>query len=397
MRRLSTRRTPVLLLALALVLAGCSGIAIDSGSDTSDPPSGEVAADAFAAIETINATMIFRYDRPYENLTVKRDYLLQPQRNHVRVETLAPPTRAGNVVVSNASTVWRYNATKNAVRVQEYRGATRSDIVERKLEYIFDRLNDSAEAEEPSSGVGVSPLPVVPSGDGAGGNVSLTNVSIEYEGTATVAGRTAHVVHIEANESVTGLRNQTVWFDAETFYQLKARTVMVRNGQESRVTQRVVRASFGEEVAPARFEFSPPADATVEDVGSLQVRTFETRAALAANASMSLPDPQLPASFTFTEGRHIVSEDDGERTNSTSQILTRGVNSLVVVESESTESFANLTANETVQALTVGDRDAYYLTEGPALLWTCDDHLYQLSGAFPRERMVAIAESMVCD
>ena len=339
--------------------------------------------------------MTWHFDRPGENETIKRHFVVEPHRNKLWVETLAPAGSAGNLEVSNGSVIWEYNASTNVVRVQQYEGVNRTQYVDRKLEYIFDSVNESASVDDPPPNVGVSPLPVVPEGSG-GGNVSLANVSLEYGGIETVAGRTAHVIHIRANESSTGLRNQTIWFDTETFYQLRAETALVSDGNVTRIVQRVDRASFDEPFPDERFVFDPPPNATVERVGSVELQTYRTRAALVANATMAVPEPDLSAEFTFTEGRRIIQHRDGERIRITSQILTRQVNSLVVVKSTFTEAFSNLTANESVHPITVGDQDAYFVERPRLVVWTCDGFVYNVVGAFPKDRLVRIAESMEC-
>jgi outer membrane lipoprotein-sorting protein len=393
---LSARSALIVLSALLLVTAGCVTPESSAADGGVEPPSGDRAATGFSDIRTLNATIEWHYDRPDENETLRQHYIVRPYRNKVWAKTLAPPGRAGNLEVSNGSVIWEYNASRNRVLVQKYEGVNRTNLVDRKLEYIFNRLNESSETDADAPSVGVSPLPVVPAG-GGGGNLSLANVSLEYGGIEPVAGRRAHVVRIQANETRTGLRNQTVWFDTETFYQLRAETVFVDDGNVTRITQRVTDVAFNEDVSDERFQFEPPGNASVERAGSIELQTYSTREALAANVSMSLPDPDLTGTFTFTEGRHIVRRSGGNTVTLASQIYTRQVNSLVVIKSTDTTEFANLTTNDSVQALTVGDREGYFLDRPRSIVWTCGDHLYQIAGQFQRERLVRIGESMVCD
>ncbi len=393
---LDRQAVALVLVALALLTVGCASSVSTTDEGEPSPPSGDTAAAAFSDIETLNATIEWQFDRPTENETLRYHYVVKPHQNKVWEKQLAPSALAGNLEISNGSVIWAYNATENHVRIQQYEGVNRTSLVDRKLQYIFDRLNESSETDQPAPSVGVSPLPVVPSGQGQG-NLSLANVSLAYGGIERVAGRRAHVVRIEANTTTTGLRNQTIWFDTETFYQLRAETVLETDEGVTRITQRAEDVAFDEQVPADRFEFDPPPDATVEQAGSIQLQTYSTRAALAGNVSMSLPDPALSETFTYTEGRHIVRQDGDERTEVTSQIFTRQVNSLVVLKSTNTDPFANLTANESVRAVSVGEQDGFFLDQPRSVIWTCDGYLYQVVGQFPRDRLLGIAESMVCE
>jgi len=387
----------LVLVAASLVLAGCTGPGTRAGDEAVGPPSGEVAAEAFADIRSLNVTTRFRYERPSGNETIVRHYVIEPGTNKIWMEILAPARKAGNLQVSNGSVMWEYNATRNEAVLRRYEGDNRSLFAAGNRQYIFDRLNDTRDASESSSSVGVSPLPVVPAGGGVGENLSLADVSLEYGGTQRVAGREAYVVHMAANESRTGLRNQTVWYDAETFYRLRVETVFVAEGDVRRRVEEVTRASFDESFAEDRFVFDPPADATVRRGGRVTVRSFESRATLDSAAQMALPDPELSGSFTFNEGRHVVRYREGHRTNTTSQIYTRQFNSLVVLKSTATQPFDALTANASVESLSVGGHEAYFLERPRILLWRCDGHLYRVAGLFPKDRLVRIAESMACE
>lgn len=386
----------VALAALLLVTAGCASPVTTMGEDEPAPPTGDQAAAAFTDVRSLNATVVWHYDRPDENETVERRIVARPGTNKLWVKTLAPSDRAGNVQASNGSVIWHYNATRNHAVVRQYEGGNRTALVAKKLAYIFDRLNGTRETDRPAPSVGVSPLPVVPSGDR--GNVSLANVSLEYGGIETVAGRRAHVVRIRADESRTGLLRQTIWFDTETFYQLRAETAFVADGNVTRITQRVTQVSFGEPIPADRFRFDPPPNATVERAGSIDVDRYPTRAALAANASMRLPDPDLSGTFTFTEGRYIVSRTDGKRDTTTTQIFTRGVNSVFVIKSTDTTTVENISVSDSVRPVTVGDQQGYFLERPRSVLWTCEGHRYQVVGPrLPRDQILRVAESVACE
>lgn len=382
--------------ACCLLLVGCLSPMGGMDGQPSDPPAGDVAADSFAALESVNATIVWEYDRPNETTVVRQHVLGRPHSNHIRVAVSAPPARAGNRYVSNGSTIWRYNATTGVVRIQQYEGASGSTLVDRKLRYIFDRLNESSTPEAPPGSVGISPLPVVPSGSQEEG-VSMANLSIEYRGTATVAGRTAHEVHLETNATATGLVNQTVWFDTETFYQLGAETVVRTERGLTRVTQRVTNVTFNEAIPEQRFRFDPPADATVRRAGRVSLSTYGTRAALVANASLSVPEPEVPASFTFTEGRYQVTIEDGTAVHAIIQIYTRGLNSLTIRKANETASVPALRANRSTEQVNIGDRSAYYLRADRAVVWTCEGASYEVRGVFRKSTLIGVAESVSCE
>jgi len=397
---MTTRDVPIWLLVVvvaSLVVSGCLGPGSQTSEARSEPPSGAVAAAAFADIDSLNVTTRFHYDRSSGNETIVRQYVIEPEGNRLWIKTLAPESEAGDLQVSNGSVMWQYDASNDEVVVREYDGTNRSLFVTGKRRYIFDRLNETSEVTESPSSVGVSPLPVVPAGGRADENLSFSNVSLEYGGVETVAGRRAHVVHMAANESRTGLRNQTVWYDTETFYQLRVETVFVSETGVTRQVQAVTQASFGEEVADERFVFDPPPDALVRRVGAVSVRTYSSLDTLASRVRMSIPDPELPGTFTFTEGRAVVRNHDGRQDNITSLIYTRQFNSVVVVKSNRTAPFEAMTTNASVEGLTVGDHEAYYREQPRILLWRCDGYLYRVAGLLSRERLVGIGESIACE
>lgn len=394
-----TRSTGLGVLALAVLvatlLAGCS--LVPGGASTPDVPSGDEAAEAYGSIDSLSATVERSIRRPNETTETELELLVRPQENKLRSKTLAPPARAGNVEVSNGTVIWRYNASTNTVQRQRYSGPNRITVFDEQLRYLFDRLSGEETAESPGSDLGVSPLPVVPTGGSDLPSVSLANASLSYGGIEDVGDHRAHVVHIRANGSDVRRLNQTLWLEREHFYPIKVRSRAGTGTDRITFRLRVRDLGFDVDVSEDRFRFDPPRNATVRDVGSVSLSSYGSRAALERNASMSLPDPDLPLQFELLGAYTARQVTDNGTFTSIELVYTQGVKTISLVKQRPPGTLTNATRGVDAERVSIGESEGHYLPGQSVVFWTCEGSLYQITGGLSKERLLAIADSMACE
>jgi outer membrane lipoprotein-sorting protein len=389
-------RSPVVVLALValLVTSGCTAVPQLDGGGGPDLPTGEAAADGYRSFDTVEATVTTVVDDA--NTTTTRQHVVRdPSAGLFWQETLAPEERAGDLVVSNRSVTWSYDASANeATRIDSSEFDAAADAYPDYLWRLFEALR--GDGDDPSA-VGVSPLPVVPSTpaptpDGE----SFRQFVVEYNGTTTVDGRTAHVVHMEASDpgEEFAVLNQTLYLDAEYFYPLEQRSSYRFRGNVTTYTVTHSDVTFDPDVDPGRFRFDPPAGTNVSETTLPDSDVYDSRAALRANTSLEVPDPEVPAGFSLTGARRTVSSS----MNYTSVALTyeNATGVLSVTTRNTTDVFTGLGDNETVD---IDGRSATYREFGATrtVQWTCEGAYYAVSSnALSRSALLDVARSVTC-
>lgn len=130
-------------------------------------------------------------------------------------------------------------------------------------------------------------------------------------------------------------------------------------------------------------------------------RVYDSREALAANVSFSVPDPNVSEPFAF-EGAVEMEFADGRFVALTYHDVENGslANVLSIRKAENASSYDLTVGNAT----TVGDRDARFAVDGDGgkLLWECDGYFYRVSvqqftDRFGEEALRSVAESVGCE
>lgn len=362
--------------AVALVLAG--GLLLAGGNAL--PPADD-AAERYATLDAYNATYTVTVERPGETRTVRVRNTVSPDSGKLRSEALAPPSRAGTLRVYNGSVAWLYNATRNTVtRVTQ----TEPQVVPRQRAVVRSVVA-AANGEEPSSRV--SPLPVVPGTGGSTVENATGELEASYEGTATVAGREAHVISLTpAGNATTSITEQTLWLDAEYFVPLRSNATLEFDGNRTVVSQEATGVSFEPDLPPGIFEFEPPAGAQPER-STAEVTSYGSRTDLAAATAFPVPEPAVPSRFDLSRAQLTV------RPDRTGVILryTSGVNVISVVAGNGSEF--DTAAGEPVR---VGNRTGRFDVSGQVgrVVWTCGSYEYAVAGTVPRETLTAVARSV---
>jgi outer membrane lipoprotein-sorting protein len=389
-------RGRVALFVLLAVLAGCMGL----GDDESSVPDGEMAEQGYESLVSVEGTIEIRTVGA-ENDSVTVRSVRRPREGMVRQEFIAPPSRAGDVTVSNGSVTWIYNATTNeATRFTIENGSVPSTNQTTFLRGVFDNLSTSAEGS-----VIAAPLqPIAPAdGDTEGGSTvtgffgqDTRPVNLTYLGTETIAGREAHGVGLtpinetgdddtptdDSGERVTQhIENVTYWFDAEYFHPLRIETTVRVDGEITRSTRVYQNVSFNVDPDPGTFRFDPPANATVRS--GPEPTTLNSTAAAAESVSFRVADGDPPERFEFETA--VVTRLEN-RTTVTIQYAD-GTDILAVSSQrppfEETEG----------ERVSLGPVTGTRMMSGNAVVitWRCGETGYAVSGRLPPDTIETVA------
>ena len=412
----------VVLVVVAVPVTGL--VAVSTLSGETGPPAGTVgqdAADRLASMDGFNATVTQRFVGPNStgNATVRRS--ARPGTGMFR-ETPASGGRGGRLTVSNGSTQWIYDRQNNSVTIIPTNAAEPRYVRQgERIERLFARLNVSRaaidERKQVSSSAPVIRLPVDrprQQSTTEQTNTSTGNVTLVYNGTATVSGREAYILELGSQSPArTNARSftnfsQRLYVDTEWFLPLRTEASYELNGDRFRTTRVLRNVSINPGLDDSLFSFTPPDNATVgSPLLELDTSVYRDRAALAANTTLPVPDPDLPESFSLDSARLTTGEV--RSLNST----TGEVRSLSLTYTNDTAAFSvsvtartdrfNATPNGTNrslgQPLTVNGQNATYNRFGTTRVvqWSCAGYQYSVSGqGVPRGPVVRVAESVEC-
>lgn len=378
-----------LLICVCLLLVVSAGCLADERNE--ELPEREAVATSLDSVDTVEATATMEMHIGNSTTDVEMDFVERTSTREFRATMDMDSPDVTLRMVSNGTTVWLYNQSSNDVSTLRMEGMTAD--WNRSIEAvsgIFAALKQSSTDEA----VSISPLPIVPGGGassaiGVSSMPAIGNVSLTYQGTATAAGRTSHVVDLAPAGDGSLVRNGTIWLDADRYYPIKVHYDMAVGGQPVSITVAYRNLTYNPEVPEGTFTFDPPANAT-ETGDSRSVSAYRTRVELVEAATQSVPEPELPAGYEFAQASRVAG--DGNRSLS---IQYSNGNRTIVVAKDSAGA-ATLPDGETVD---VGDRDGVYLETGgtAALVWDCPDARYQVTGNFEAATLADVAESVACE
>lgn len=403
-------RRAFLAVAAAALLVAASGCTAIPGVDdrTEQPPDGEDVAAAFDDLDGVEATQVSTLNGSEMDSftrTIVRvafaDGTHEPRQFN---RVLAPESDAGDVTVTGGNQTIVYDASENEVTRIPQSGASTSapsDRAEYYAEIVAAAHDDSTLT--PRAGEGVSPLPVVPQATTtteASAVASVDESDIEgyevtYLGTDTLADRSAHGFRMTAVGDAALDVNRTLWLDSEYYYPLRVeQTVALEEDEDPiHVETRLENVTFDPELGADAFDWEPPSDATVETV-SVSSETYDSRTALTAAASLSVPEPDVPDGYRFDSGRVF---DENFTQVSADYVHDESGGSVTVSAVEVTNSSnGGLNAGESV---TVAGQDAQYVvTERTSLVsWRCGDVQRNVMATdLDREELFGVAESVAC-
>jgi outer membrane lipoprotein-sorting protein len=387
-------RPTLLAVAVAALLAtsGCASLdALAGGTQT--PPDVDVA-ERYGSLETVQATQVSSLTG--ENgtnrtrVSVRVDLAGEDVRQYQRV--LSPPERAGDRTVVNDSAAFVYDASENAVtRVPRMNGTQRQSRGEYFASIVAAARSDDAEA--PAGGV--SPLPVVPATRSAPSvpGDAVEGFDVEYLGTQTVAGRTAHGFEMTASSEAALTVNRTLWLDSEFYYPLKTHQTMDYGDRTFETTARLTNVTFNADLPPETFELDAPANASVETL-NVSTRTFDSVAALREHVDFSVPEPDVPDGYEFEQAGYV----GGNATQASLEYAAADDERLTVSKmAYVSNASAGFAAGENV---TVAGREGRYVTTASTKVvsWECEDAQFSVVATdLEKKQLLAVAESVACE
>ncbi|MCG1002294.1 MULTISPECIES: outer membrane lipoprotein carrier protein LolA [Halobacterium] len=371
---------------VAVVVAGALWMV--TAPEAASRPIGMDASEQYAGIDGVTATETIVVERGNRTSRTVADVALRPGTDERR-RTVVDGSVPYEVTVSNGSTMWLYDGdADHAKRVPlsetPDRGVARADRIER----LFTALNVTEQSASTSaSSPKLAPLPLVPSASSGPNDTDEASLGVQYDGTTTVGDREAYVLRI-APQSEGATYEQTLLVDTQRFFVLEQHTEWVEDGSSVSVTTTYTNVSFDPGLDDATFRFDPPANTTVERVNTPKTTTYEDAAALREATNVSVPTPELPASFRPTYTSETTGEVHGvglRYVNETARITVSKYNRTFPADGDRTVS--------------VGDHDAA-VTYGAttSVSWNCETYRYTVRGqGASTSVLVEVARSVACE
>ncbi|MFC4542191.1 hypothetical protein ACFO5R_09645 [Halosolutus amylolyticus] len=376
------RVAAVVVTALALVLAGCT---MPVGDDRE--PDGteliESAIDERATVDGLQGVRTTTVNASNGTVsTTVRVWERPPMEHRSEVLEASGPEAPGDLIVSNGSETWTYDAEDDTAMRYEgpvegpESGATDAD----------ELLEGYDVAYQGTETIGQWETHVV--------ELNATDERPIERSIGLQVGDTEYVLPLSYGENATGERTITRerwWIDRETSFPVKQRIELDGPGSEpTTITVEYDELKLDADPADDRFAFEPPANATVAEPANLT--TVESPADAAASASVSVPDPRVPAEY---ERRDVTVEDDGSAVALFYEHEDDPQKTIYV--ETATEELDVLEYGEVV-AEAVGPIDATHI-EFPTmstLVWTCGGQYYDVSAPLGVDALLAIATSIDC-
>ncbi|MDH5021331.1 LolA family protein [Halobacterium rubrum] len=401
----SSRQTIALCAAALLLVSGCAAVlALDGDGEPAAPPSGDEVAASFQTLDSLTATEVRTVETNdttnRTRATVKLAVGDDPRGVERFRRVVAPEADSGDVVAWRGAEVVVYDASE-AEATRFPRPVIPAQFADRGEFYA--RIAEAARDGETITADRVSPLPVVPASDRTRPvGDAVEGYEVEYLGTETVSGRTAHGFRLSAVTDAALTANRTLWLDAEYYYPLRsARTAAFEN--ETYHVQSALRdVTFDADLDAGTFAWSPPSNASVETLG-VGEDAYDSRAVFVDDAPMSVPRPDVPDGYAFEHGRvldgdnytQVVTEYASQRDSAGSMLAV----SKYAPDNETTasEDASPLSAGESV---TVAGRSATFLrTEyATAVQWRCGDVRYTvLATDLEKASVLRVAASVACE
>jgi outer membrane lipoprotein-sorting protein len=390
-------RRALLVLVGAALLVVTGSIALLGPAETGQSVPEEDVAAAFEELDSLTATQVSRIESGgTTNRSRARIRATFDGTGRQFSRVVEPDGRRGDLTVTNETVSIVYDASEAAVTRIPRTNSTASPLD--RGDYYASvvaaaRTNDTVSVPDG----GVSPLPVFPSSSPRASvpTGDLTGYDVTYHGTDRVAGRTAHEFRLTARSEAALSVNRTLWLDAEYYYPLRRAQTTTLGTETYTVRTRLENVSFDADLPSDTFDWTPPANATVETL-DVPRRTYDSRADVVAATRLSVPDPSPPEGYSFARGTVI----EG---NFTQVSLTyRGADGRLTVSKTRTDANRTGTGpgSRVGENVTVGGQNATYLTTAQSVLvsWSCAGAQYSVVATdLDREQLLAVAESIRCE
>ena len=343
----------VLMVLAAVLFTGC----VDHVSEmTADQIATRMEAKQ-ESIEDFSATMVMTTSFGGETETM-RAKIMTKQPDKSRFEYIEPAELAGMVMVTNGSTMWRYDPARNRVTKMELRETECGPFDMDYTEIIRSLLNET---------------------------------DLSYEGTESVNGRSAYVLNItpgDETELVQDISNTRVWIDCENWMLLGMEMYDPDGNLAVKAEYRDI--TFNTGIPDSEFIFEVPEDAVVVE------ESFEDR----IPQEMTLEEARNHLSFDLKTPSYLPDGCEFDHAvvfgkNRVSLMYTNGSELLQISEwvSDAVDHIEPEIENPEVVSINGTDREFGSVFGINTLRWSVDGIEYSLSGTITKEEMLRVAES----
>jgi outer membrane lipoprotein-sorting protein len=366
---LHSRRSAALALVAVVGVAavvGFLGVSIEDGSRDPETTRQSVL-DTNRSIDAYEATLVLTTETENRTRTVRyRVAVERPGRQNMT--TLAPANRSGTVVLSNRTGSYLYDPNNGTLRTFGD-ASTTPDILAQFVRALAGEGTDYRGEDRIEGSPGVV-LQYSAGGEDVGLRIGGSAPSLRYD----AEGRTEDV-------------DVSVWVDPDRGLPVRLNQSYTFGNERVQTRMRLTDLDLDPEFAPGRFRLDVPPDTEVIDNSNV-TRTYDSRGALAANASLPVPEPDLPEGYEFRRGTVL-------ETNESSLVLTTYVDGdQRIAVQVSTSEFA---VGENATEVEVGTATGYYQA-GPSNLvaWECEGVNVTVGGTAGKETTLSVARSIGC-
>lgn len=221
---------------------------------------------------------------------------------------------------------------------------------------------------------------------------------LTYEDTAVINGTETYRLDVDTqSEAIEAEHDATVWIDTETYMPVRYDVSLDSDRYSYETTVQFDDVRINETIPDERFSIDVPEDAERPDYSTPDFESYESESELRQNTSQSVPDPELPANYTF-DSAYVT---DGEEHSSVSLSYTDGDDGSITLSQSSGNTLSNshYADSDEFENVSVGDRTGYYneFDTGESnmsiLVWEAGDNRYTIYGSVSQSTVVDIAES----
>ncbi|MEA1869699.1 MAG: outer membrane lipoprotein-sorting protein [Euryarchaeota archaeon] len=310
-----------------------------------------------ASIKDFSSRMVMATSFGGENTTMQV-LMMTKQPDKSRFEYIEPAELAGMVMVTNGSTMWRYDPARNRVTKMELREAECGPFDMDYTEIIKSLLNET---------------------------------DLSYEGTEIVNGRSAYVLNITPRaetELVRDITNTRAWVDCENWMLLGMEMYDLDGNLAVKAEYRNI--TFNTGILDSEFIFEVPEDAVVVEESfedrmpqEMTLEEAENHLAFDMKTPSYLPDGcEFDHAVVFGENRVSLTYKNGSEFLQISEWVSDAV---YYIEQEI--SYPEVVSINGID----GEFGSVFGIN--TLRWSADGIEYSLSGTIMKEEMLRVAES----
>jgi outer membrane lipoprotein-sorting protein len=404
--------TRVRLLGMGLLIGAMllGSVAVSMTSTSAKPDPDKLVEEAIESVENqpISGVRVEKIQRP----GLQEQMAVAVQRrppDQSRIEIIRPGNEAnqGEVTIINQSTVWRYLADEQrAVRYENGR-------------HWLENAGNTGNSME----------------------TLLKRYESEYKGTARVEGRDVHVVEMTPPDDTTVslsidinaggadyeiplsqsssddtwyVSKETWWIDKTTSYPVKQQIEWTDEDGAvvATTTKEYENLTVGSSIDDDTFSFNPRTHEEIESVSIAESERFETYDAARSEVPFSLPDPEVPNSFSLQHvtaqtygNEHVMLWTDNRQKQRLFQTVEGDEHTLFLTYRDGADSLTIQisehrppSVGRPVVEQQLGDFDGRLVVEenSATIVRECGELTYRVSGLPNVDRLVEIAESMDC-